>query len=94
LKLLLSHCTIKPALNQVERHPMLPQYDLLDFCNSQGIAVQAHTPLGNGSDLLLGHDSIVHIASEIGMSPAQGQSKIFLFVKSLFYLLCMHPHMN
>ena len=40
LKQLLSSCTIKPALNQVERHPLLPQYDLLQYCQSQDIIVQ------------------------------------------------------
>lgn len=73
LKILLSDCTIKPALNQVERHPVLPQYDLLDFCNSQGITVQAHTALGHGNELLMGNSTIVRIARENEMSPAQGE---------------------
>lgn len=31
LKLLIANCTVKPAINQVERHPLLPQYDLLEY---------------------------------------------------------------
>jgi len=73
LKILLSDCTIKPALNQVERHPLLPQYDLLDFCISQGITVQGHTASGHGNELLMGNSTIVRIARENEMSPAQGE---------------------
>jgi len=71
LKILLSCCAIKPALNQVERHPLLPQYDLLEYCDSNDIIVQAHSPLANGSELLLGNSTIVRIAEESEMSPAQ-----------------------
>lgn len=71
---LLPHCTIKPALNQVERHPLLPQYDLLEYCDSQGIILQSHTALGNGSELLLANKTVVRVAQESQMSPAQGKA--------------------
>ncbi|KAL3801506.1 hypothetical protein HJC23_000944 [Cyclotella cryptica] len=71
LRLLLSSCEIKPAINQVERHPLLPQYDLLEYCQSQSIAVQAHTPLGHGNKLLLEHQTVLEVARNSGMSPAQ-----------------------
>jgi diketogulonate reductase-like aldo/keto reductase len=32
---------IKPAVVQVESHPYLPEWELLDFCREHGIAVQA-----------------------------------------------------
>ena len=73
LKQLLSSCTIKPALNQVERHPLLPQYDLMEYCESEDIVVQSHSPLGNGSKVLLDNETIVRIAQENKMSPAQGK---------------------
>ena len=71
---LLPNCTIKPALNQVERHPLLPQYDLLEYCDSQGIILQSHTALGNGSELLLANETVVRVAQESQMSPAQGKA--------------------
>jgi diketogulonate reductase-like aldo/keto reductase len=32
---------IKPAVVQVESHPYLPEWELLDFCREQGIVLQA-----------------------------------------------------
>ena len=71
LKQLLSICDVKPAINQVERHPLLPQYDLLEYCQSQGIVVQAHTPLGHGDAYLMKNETIVQVAVESELTLAQ-----------------------
>ena len=69
LRMLLPLCEIPPAVNQVERHPLLPQWELLQFCSNHGIAVQAHTPLGQGQ--LLRHDGVSRVAKDAGLTPAQ-----------------------
>lgn len=72
LRRLLSSSEVKPALNQVELHPLFSQHDLRDFCATNGIQVESWSPLaqsqGGG---LLGHPVINAIAGERGRTPAQ-----------------------
>jgi diketogulonate reductase-like aldo/keto reductase len=63
---------IKPAAIQVESHPYLPEWDLLDFCREHGIIVQAFAPLGHGMEpKLLDDPVIIGIAKRINKTPAQ-----------------------
>jgi diketogulonate reductase-like aldo/keto reductase len=71
LATLLSVCTIPPVVNQVERHPLLSQLELIDYCARHNIYIQAHTPLGGGRDELLNHPTVIQIAKDINRSPAQ-----------------------
>lgn len=50
LQLLLNRPTTKviPAILQIEGHPELPQWDLLNFCSSLGIRVLCYSPLAQG----------------------------------------------
>jgi len=48
LKAILADCRIKPSANQVECHPFLPQTELLDYCQSEGVQLVAYSPLGSG----------------------------------------------
>jgi hypothetical protein len=56
---------------QVERHPLLPQWELLEFCASHRIVLQAHTPLGHAHSWLLEHDEMRAVACESGLTAAQ-----------------------
>jgi diketogulonate reductase-like aldo/keto reductase len=72
LRSLLPFCKkSRPVVNQVERHPLLPQWELLDFCACQDIMLQAHTPLGHVKPELFEHEIVERIASERGDSVAQ-----------------------
>ena len=74
LRMLLPLCrSARPTVNQVERHPLLPQWDLMEFCAHCGIVMQAHTPLGGvlGKSKLINHPTIIKVAKEAGLSAAQ-----------------------
>ena len=63
---------IKPAVVQVECHPYLPEWELLDFCTRHGIVLLAFAPLGHGMEPRVLNDSvIVDIAQREHRTPAQ-----------------------
>ena len=39
---------VVPHMNQVERHPLMQQKELADFCGGLGIKMTAYSPLGTG----------------------------------------------
>ncbi|NUU76153.1 aldo/keto reductase [Paenibacillus xylanilyticus] len=66
---LMTDATIKPAVNQVELHPLLIQSELRDYCSKHQIQIEAWSPLGQGN--LLEHPLLNEIAAKYGKSPAQ-----------------------
>ncbi len=63
---------IKPAVVEVESHPYLPEWELLDFCREQGIVLLAFAPLGHSMEPKLVDDPVITaIAERAHMSPAQ-----------------------
>jgi diketogulonate reductase-like aldo/keto reductase len=63
---------IKPAVVQVESHPYLPEWELLDFCREQGIILLAFAALGHAMDPKLLEDPVITtIAQRVGKTPAQ-----------------------
>ncbi len=76
LAALLAHARLPPALNQVERHPYLQQWELLQFCRDRGVQVTAYAPLGSpapgdGTDSLLQDPVLTSIAEAHGVSAAR-----------------------
>jgi diketogulonate reductase-like aldo/keto reductase len=63
---------IKPAVVHVESHPYLPQWELLDYCRSNGIVLQAFAALGHNSEPKLREDPVITaIAQRVNKTPAQ-----------------------
>lgn len=58
-----------PAVNQIELHVFKQQTDLLDFCRSKDIVVEAYSPLARA--LKMDQPDLARIADEHGKSPAQ-----------------------
>ncbi|GAA6020796.1 hypothetical protein JCM11491_004655 [Sporobolomyces phaffii] len=63
-----------PAVNQIERHPLLKQPELIAHHAKNNIHVTAYSPLGNnsiGAPLLFEHPEIKRIAEKNNVEPAQ-----------------------
>jgi diketogulonate reductase-like aldo/keto reductase len=63
---------IKPAVVEVESHPYLPEWDLLEYCQQHGIVLLAFAALGHGMEpRLLDDPVIIAIAQRLRKTPAQ-----------------------
>ncbi|OJD20258.1 hypothetical protein ACJ73_08408 [Blastomyces percursus] len=65
---------IVPAVNQVERHPLLQSTELVDYCKEKGILITAYSAFGNnviGEPLLITRPEIKAIAARLSATPAQ-----------------------
>ncbi len=63
---------IKPSAVQVESHPYLPEWELLEFCKQNGIILLAFAPLGHGVEPKLLDDPVITgIAQRLQKTPAQ-----------------------
>jgi diketogulonate reductase-like aldo/keto reductase len=69
LEELLEHSETVPAVNQVEFSPYLYQKDLLEFCNSHKIVLEAYSPLTKGYKLK--DRQLSDIAHRYSRSPGQ-----------------------
>lgn len=68
-----SHALPMPSINQFECHPFLPQFELVKWCQDNGIAVVAYSSLGtsNHCQKILGDVELKMIAAERGLSVSQ-----------------------
>ncbi|KAF8979056.1 hypothetical protein BGZ46_005855 [Entomortierella lignicola] len=68
-ELLSSNPTVRPVINQIEVHPWLARREIISFCESQNIAIEAYSPLSRGHKL---QDPVVNkIAAKYSKSAAQ-----------------------
>lgn len=62
------------AVNQIERHPLNPQPELLAFCKEHNIHITSYSPLGNnviGAKKIIDYESVKVIADQLGATTAQ-----------------------
>jgi diketogulonate reductase-like aldo/keto reductase len=72
LREIVAGARIKPAVVQVESHPYLPEWDMLDFCQSNGIVLQAFAALGHATEPKVLDDPVIKdIAQRVRKTPAQ-----------------------
>lgn len=79
VKEVLSKCKIRPVINQFEINPLLQNNELVDYCQSENVAVTGFAPLGaadrawaeSGDPLPLENPVILELAKKHNKSPAQ-----------------------
>jgi diketogulonate reductase-like aldo/keto reductase len=69
LQELLDHSSVVPSVNQVEFHPWLYQKELLDYCRSHNIVLEAYSPLTKGRRLT--DPQLARLSMKYARSPAQ-----------------------
>ena len=65
----LEYATVAPMVNQVQFNPTHYDLELLQFCKSKHIVVEAYSPLGHGG--LIKNKTVVDVAQKYKKSPAQ-----------------------
>lgn len=71
IELLSQRANIAPAVNQIEAHPYNMDWDTIELCKNNNIAVEAWRPLMKGNSELLLDPDIAAIAAEYDKSAAQ-----------------------
>ncbi|PIA19147.1 Aldo/keto reductase [Coemansia reversa NRRL 1564] len=71
LEMMIPRCRIVPAVNQTEVHPHNPEHKLVNYCQSKGITVIGHSPLGGNCVRVMDDKLIKDIAKSHGCTPAQ-----------------------
>ena len=66
---LMEHAQVQPVVNQIELHPYLTQKEQIAFCGDHHIAVEAWSPIAQGT--CLKEPVLLHIAQKYGKSTAQ-----------------------
>lgn len=69
LKELLNETDIIPAMNQVEYHPFLQDTKLKEYCEKNGILLEAYSPLAHGQKLE--DERVTNLAKKYNKSNAQ-----------------------
>lgn len=62
---------VLPAVNQLELHPAYQQREVVEWCTSRGVHIEAWGPLGQGKYDLFGTPAIRDAAAAHDRSPAQ-----------------------
>ncbi|KAM0426274.1 hypothetical protein ACHAPT_008314 [Fusarium lateritium] len=68
LKAIINGTSVVPAVNQIERHPLLRQDDLIAYCKENNIHITAYSAFGNNMfdvPLLFSHPDIKSLAERL-----------------------------
>lgn len=68
---LMAQGQVKPMVDQIETHLLLQQWKMHAFLQKAGIAHESYSPLGSGTQELLGNKTLQTIGQKYGKTPVQ-----------------------
>ena len=71
LKKLLKFCKVKPVINQIERHPLFQQNDIVEYCKGNDIQVMAYSPVARHDKDLFESKELKDIAEKYSKTISQ-----------------------
>ncbi|MFT3691328.1 aldo/keto reductase [Paenirhodobacter sp.] len=66
---ILDHGTVKPVVNQILTHIGNTPFELIDYCQSKGVLVEAYSPIAHGK--ILADGKLADLAAKYGVSVPQ-----------------------
>lgn len=66
---ILKSCTVKPMVNQILTHISNTPKELIEYCKTEGILVEAYSPVAHGE--LMKNENVLKIAEKYGVSVPQ-----------------------
>ena len=66
---IINHAGVKPAVNQILAHVGNTPFDLIDYCHSRNVLVEAYSPVAHGA--VLTNPELTGLAAKYGVSVAQ-----------------------
>lgn len=89
LQRIFDDCVVIPAVNQIEAHPYLNQFDLLEFDAAHGIVTEAWSPIGRGA--VVTDEVLTDIGNAKGKSAAQVALRWHIQLGSVIFPKSMSP---
>ena len=71
LEQILNNCKIKPVINQIECNPIYYDEETINYCEQNGIVIQAYCPFAEWNEKLIENDIILNIAKKKEKSVSQ-----------------------
>jgi diketogulonate reductase-like aldo/keto reductase len=71
LKSILDNCTIKPAVNQFELHPLFIDWETIEACKKEGILVEAYSAFAQYDKKLINNKVIQKLSQKHNAKPTQ-----------------------
>ena len=80
LEAMFKYAEIKPAVNQIEIHPFLPNTELVKYCFSHDILPVAYSPLGSQSQVSTTRETVLQNADLAALAEKKGVSLAQLLI--------------